>query len=353
MRPDAKFSWAGVLLFFLGTQWSATTCFAVPYSNHHLSGTEYYQLFDYHDRAQHPRMKQFENLLINHAYQIVAYLHDHPNYENLRDRRETPLKKLALNLVYTGMYILNLNNGVLEGLYEPQLISDLGARYTRAQAYLDLALTLAPEDDRIHSWAIANRLRKELHTEGSVSEETLDQVMALADRNPIFHLFNALTMASDLNFGPQREADLLKLTEKMDSKDSPCWPPIFRTGEAKQCKTTHKTPFAFQGVTTYMADEFLKTAIRMKTSDPVKSKEYAKRALSGYQRMDFFLFKKKTERWGNYDLIQERVAQTKNYLTTGNFDVHYFQTRNFLDIYTCTSCHQGGLAPTALHVDLR
>ena len=180
----------------------------------------------------------------------------------------------------------------------------------------------------------------------------MDGVISLTKKNPIFHLFNALTMSSDYDFGTERESVLLKYTEKMDSKESPCWPPIFRTGEAKQCKTTNKTPFAFQGVSTYMGDEFLKTASKMSESDPLRSREYAKKALGDYKRLDFFLFKRKTNRWNKKANLEERIALTEKFIETGKFDAGYFKTRNYLDIYTCTSCHQNGVAPSKLFVNV-
>jgi hypothetical protein len=327
---------------------------AAPYSNYSLSGTEYFSLFNYKDSAKHARIRTFERELITHADTIVKYLADHPEYENLRTKHETPIKDLGLILVYTSMFMLNNNNAVLEGVFDAHTFDGLGERYGKAQEYLDFAIQLVPEDDRIHSWAIANQLRKEKVTTGKVSEAVLDRVMELTKKNPIFHLFNALTMSSDYDFGEEREAEILKFTELMDSKDSPCWPPIkfLRRGEAKQCNTTEKTPFAFQGVSTYMGDEFLKTAVKLAATDPEKSKYYAKKALGDYKRLEFFLFKRKTNRWNMKNHIKERIAITEAMLETGKFDPQFFKSQNYLDIYTCTSCHQGGVAPTKLFVNL-
>jgi hypothetical protein len=326
---------------------------ASPYRNYSLSGTEYFSLFNYKDVSSHSRIRSFESELISHADHIVTYLAEHPDYEKLRSRSETPIQNLGLILVYTSMFMLNNNNAVLEGVFDAHSFDQLGERYAKAQQYLDLAVKLVPEDDRIHSWAIANQLRKQKVETGKVSEDILDGVIALTQKNPIFHLFNALTMSSDYDFGKDREDILLKFTEKMDSKESPCWPPIFRKGEAKQCKTTKKTPFAFQGVSTYMGDEFLKTAAKLSTTDPEKSKFYAKKALSDYKRLDFFLFKRKTNRWEQKEKLDDRIARTEKMIETGYFDQNYFKSRQYLDIYTCTSCHQGGIAPTKLFVNLK
>ena len=138
----------------------------------------------------------------------------------------------------------------------------------------------------------------------------------------------------------------------MNGKDSPCWPPIFRTGEAKQCNTTNRTPFAFQGVTTYMGDEFLKTAVKLSSTDPEKSKEYAKMAMSDYQRLEFFFFKRKTNKWAQKEKLEERITLTQKFVDTGYFDANYLKSRQFLDIYTCTSCHQNGVAKSKLWVEL-
>jgi len=330
----------------------SSTASATPYSNYALSGTEYFSLFNYTESSNLPRMQTFEKELTDHADHIVSYLGAHPDYENLRSRHETPIHDLGLILVYTGMFTLNINNGILEGKFDSHTFDGLGERYNKAQAYLNLALKLVPEDDRIHSWAIANELRKERAATGKVSEEVLGEVMSLVKKNPIFHLFNALTMASDFDFGPAREAELLQYTELMNGSSSPCWPPVFRHGEAKQCKTSNRTPFAFQGVTTYMGDEFLKTAAKLSETDPTNAKAYAKKALSDYKRLDFFLFKKKTKKWAQKEKLEERIRIAQRFTDTGYFDQTYLKTRNFLDIYTCTSCHQDGVAKTKLWVNL-
>ena len=151
---------------------SASIVQAEPYSNFTLSGTEYFSLFNYNDTTKHERIHAFEKELIAHADRIMAYLNEHPDYENLRSRHETPVKNLGLILVYTAMFMLNNNNAVLQGAMDSHSFDQLGERYTKAQVYLDLALKLVPEDDRIHSWAVANELRKQKVETGKVSEET-------------------------------------------------------------------------------------------------------------------------------------------------------------------------------------
>jgi hypothetical protein len=71
---------------------------AAPYSNYSLSGTEYFSLFNYKDSAKHARIRTFERELITHADTIVKYLADHPEYENLRTKHETPIKDLGFDL---------------------------------------------------------------------------------------------------------------------------------------------------------------------------------------------------------------------------------------------------------------
>jgi len=88
---------------------------AAPYSNYSLSGTEYFSLFDYQDSSKHDRIRSFETELVAHADRIVAYLAEHPDYENLRSKHETPIKNLGMILVYTAMFTLNVNNAILEG----------------------------------------------------------------------------------------------------------------------------------------------------------------------------------------------------------------------------------------------
>lgn len=311
-----------------------------------LSRSLYFSVFNYHDAAKHELAQTLEADMTENAERILVWAKAHPGVENA---------DAGMYLVYTGMLILDRNNGFREGVLTQNAptIPELLDRYRLAQVFLDAAQALSPKDTRIPSWAAANAFRMEKLEHGSVSDATLDRIVALAEKSPIFHLFNALTMSSDMDFGLEREAKLLALSELMNGKDSPCWPPIFRTGEAKQCKTTKKTPYAFQGVTVYLGDSFLKKAVRDASVDPASSEAYLSKALKAYQRLTFFLFKRKTKRWEQYPNLQERIRMVRALQRDkAKPDARYLATRSFLDIYTCYGCHQEGRSRRKLDVKL-
>jgi hypothetical protein len=261
--------------------------------------------------------------------------------------------------------ILNTNNGAIEEKITYQdiiqfkkisnkndLRSELIARYKLSERFLKLATKTSPEDDRISAWHSANLVRMQLYKDGKVEEAVLDLITSEAVRSPVFHLFNALTMNSNYDFGPKREATLIEVIDFMNSKESPCRRLIFRTGEGKKCNTTSKTPFAYQGTTVYMGDTYLKTAANLFLTDPDASVQYAKKAESIYNRVDWFIFKHKAKRWKMFKHVEERKELASGLIHGENRTDGYFKTRPFLDIYTCTSCHQDGRDKAALHLRL-
>lgn len=331
-----------------------------------LSGTEYFRLFNYNQEKLKNEIPFFEDRLIKLANDIIAYSDANPNYKKTK-HYSTP-EKMGLILVYVSMFVMNNNNGAIEGIIDQRTLTkartfsteknmtlkgEVIARYMYAQKLLEKALILAKSDIRIPSWYAANLLRLEKYKTGKVSEKTLGEIMDLARHDPIFHLFNALTMASDYDFGEKREEELFKLVEFLSSKDSPCYPPFFRTGEAKKCNTTEKTPFAFQGVSVYMGDAYLKKAAReINKGEHDKANFYLDRANALYQQINWFVFKKKFKKWGMKHLALERMELVKQAKVTKKIDIDFFRSKNYLDIYTCTSCHQDGLAEKSFHLKL-
>ncbi len=329
-----------------------------------LLGTEYFSLFDYQAAEKVKDIFDFENKMVDHALFIENYLAENPNYTAPAKRYSSPVK-LAMNLVYTSMMLLNNNNGVLEGKLDlkditsarsltdkKDLREEVIARYDLAARFLQLAMKTAPEDDRIPAWYSANLLRRQLYVEGKVDEAILDFIMTNTLRAPIFHLFNALTMASDYDFGDAREQKLIETVDFMNSKESPCSQLIFRRGEAKKCNTTGKTPFAYQGVTVYMGDTYLKKAAKLHGKDQGASIAYAKKAQALYTRVDWLIFKPKAKKWHMIKHLPERKDLAQGLIEGEDRTQGYFKSRQYLDIYTCNSCHQDGKSETALHLRL-
>jgi hypothetical protein len=329
-----------------------------------LLGTEYFSLFDYQAKEKIKSIFAFEDKLIDHALYIETYLQDNPQYR-APGKKYSSHVKLAMNLVYASMMLLNNNNGALEGKLgleditshrqittNGNLREEVIARYDLAARFLKVAMATAPEDDRIPAWYSANLLRRQLYMEGKVDEAILDFITENTVRAPIFHLFNALTMSSDYDFGEAREKKLLEMVDFMNSKESPCAQLIFRRGEAKKCNTTSKTPFAYQGVTVYMGDAYLKTAVKLHKSDPEASSIYAQKAQALYTRVDWFIFKPKAKKWNMLKHVNQRRDLAQGLMEGEDRTEGYFKTRPYLDIYTCNSCHQDGTSKEALHLRL-
>lgn len=329
-----------------------------------LLGTDYFSLFNYQEENKVRAIFSFENKLIDQAYFIESFLKENPDYK-APGKRYSSRVKLAMNLVYTSMMLLNNNNGVLEGKLDLKDITsarsltnknnlrdEVIARYDLAASFLKLAINTAPDDDRIPAWYSANLLRRQLYMEGKVDEAILDFIMTNTIKAPIFHLFNALTMASDYDFGDVREQKLIETVDFMNSKESPCSQLFFRRGEAKKCNTTNKTPFAYQGVTVYMGDTYLKAAAKLHGKDQEASVAYAKKAQALFTRVDWFIFKPKAKKWQMIKHLQERKDLAQGLIQGENHTDGYFKSRPYLDIYTCNSCHQDGKSQTALHLRL-
>lgn len=323
-----------------------------------LSSTDYFRLFDYHEHDKIDEIFEFEKKLINQANLVENFLISNPDYRPTSKKHSTRLQ-LAMNLVYAAMMIMNNNNGAIEGhikLGRKEII----ARYTMSARFMKLATETAPEDDRIPSWYYANLLRKQKYEEGRVDEKTLDMITAAALRSPVFHLFNALTMSSDYDFGQEREEKLTAKAKFMGSKESPCRTKDKTDPESKKCDISKKTPFAIQGVTTYIGDVYLKEAVRLHATDPEKSKASAQGALSQYTAVKFvngflsalqFRVTKK-RRWQSINLIPKRVEIAQGLVNGEDRSGDFFKTRNYLDIYTCVSCHQSGKGKDELSVHL-
>ncbi len=317
-----------------------------------LSRNVYFSSFNHDDRDAVKGAASLEAEMIFNSQVILDWAKQTPSQLN---------QNAGMYLVYTGMLILDRNNGFLEGkLKEPEMDrAKIVQRYELSQQFLDLALKLAPDDERIASWNIANTLRREKAEFGKVSDATLDKVIALAIQMPIFHLFNALTLSSDIDFGAAREKKILELADYMSGKDSPCGLPFFRRGIAKKCNTTSKTPFAMHGTTVYFGDEFLKHSLEVSETNPEESELYLDKAMKMYRRLNFFLFKLKTNRWDKKENLEERIQLVqamkqndgKKAESIQNVRV-YMKTRSYLDVYTCFSCHQDGHSKSPLMVQL-
>jgi hypothetical protein len=345
----------------------ALVCFLVTTSIYgqsyrsELIATEYFANFDYKNEDKINSILEFEKKLIEHVTPIADLLDKNPQYQP-QNKKDSTRIKLAMNLVYAGMMILNNNNGAIEGKIpfssliskiqlakEKSLKAELIARYELCARFLEIAKNAAPKDDRIPSWYSAAILRLQKFRDGKVEDEIMDYIVANAVKAPIFHLFNALTMTSDYDFGRKREDELFKMVELMNSKDSPCLPVFFRKGEAKKCNTTNKTPFAFQGVTAYMGDAYLKQSIKLASDDSEKATHYLNQARSLYKRINWPLFILKTRKWDMKPLINERLKVVEK--IQNDQDVSdFFQSSKYLDMYTCVSCHQNGKDKSALKV---
>lgn len=349
-----------ILILFLNTSlsWSRDV------KKENLLGTDYFSLFDYQAQDKIKSIFAFEDKLVDQALFIEDYLAANPDYK-APGKRYSSHVKLAMNLVYTSMMLLNNNNGVLEGKLDladitsvrsitnkDNLRDEVIARYDLAARFLKLAIKTAPNDDRIPAWYSANLLRRQLFMEGKVDEAILDFIMSNTVRAPIFHLFNALTMASDYDFGDEREKKLLETVDFMNSKESPCSQLFFRRGEAKKCNTTSKTPFAYQGVTVYMGDAYLKQSAKLHDKDQEASVAYAKKAQALYTRVDWFIFKPKAKKWHMIKYLQERKDLARGLADGQDHTADFFKSRPYLDIYTCNSCHQDGKSEKALHLRL-
>lgn len=310
-----------------------------------VSRNLYFSSFNHDDAAAVEAAASLEAEMIQNSRQILKW----------SQTQTEAYPDAGMYLVYTGMLILDRNNGLLEGeLKNTDDRAHVIERYALAQLFLDQAIILAPDDERIESWNIANVLRQEKIENGQVSERTKDRVVALAEQMPIFHLFNALTLSSDVDFGPVREAKLLEIAELMSGKDSPCGLPFLRTGDQRKCNTTSKTPFAMHGTTLYFGDEFLKQSLKLADQSREQVDLYLNKALKMYERLNFFLFRGKTRRWDQSENLEARIELVKAVQNGGDLKQvsSYLKTRSYLDIYTCYSCHQNGYSRHPLQVSL-
>ncbi len=329
-----------------------------------MTATEYFKVFDYTDKNNHKDSFSIETKLVSRSREIIDYLNANPEYTPLR-RKHSSKEKLAMILVYTSMLLMNNNNGLIQGELSPELLTELphtvdkdntkqeiSTRYELAESFLRFARKLLPNNVRIMAWHSSNMLRMQKYNTGKVSEEVLDWIISMTKDYPIFHLFNALTVASDYDFGEKRNKVIFDTVELMNSTDSPCFPPIkfLRKGEAKNCNTTKKTPYAMQGTSVYMGDVYLKEAMKPALSAEDKQK-YLKKALGIYRRPK--LFKPiRTQFWKLKKNLNNRIKMIKTLQSGHEVDSEFFKTREYLDIYTCKSCHQGGKDRSALKINL-
>jgi hypothetical protein len=323
--------------------------------NNSHSGTEYFEMFNYNDSSKHSRMLELEASMVNLSEEIIIYMEKNPEYQSV-SKKLSSRNQLAMFLVYTSMLLMNNNNGAIEGIISMEVLNSklnlpIKARYELSEKYLKFARFIEPNDERLEAWHSSNLLRMQKYIQGKVDEETLDWIIDITKESPIFNLFNALTMSSDYDFGKEREKVLFEVVELMNSKDSPCFPPIkfLRKGEAKKCNTTKKTPFAMQGTSVYMGDVYLKKAAKVDSNE--EAQLYLKKALSTYRRPKMFkLFK--TRKWNLKRNLQNRINLVKEMQQGHQVPKGFFKTREYLDIYTCRSCHQNGKARKSLHINL-
>jgi hypothetical protein len=325
--------------------------------------SKYFKLLDYKNLETRQTGRELEAHLCKKADEIIEFIRSNPDFKP--SKKQSTLAELGMYLAYTGLYLMNNNNGFINGdLSYKEIISsmkldsgtdgreEIYRRYELAHKYFTLGEKLAPEDDRIQGWHLSSLFRFQKYKTGKVEEDIMDKIVAHVVSQPIFHLFNALTMNSDYSFGEKRERKLLEITEFLGSKDSPCAKLFFRTGEAKKCNTTNRTPFAFQGVTTYMGDTFLREAYKSADTDPERALIYAKKAQGQYVRVDWFIFKPKAKRWKMYEYLPQRKELAEQMVNGGHKDETFFGSRKFLDTYSCVSCHQNGTVKGALDIRL-
>lgn len=317
---------------------------------------KYFMYFDYSKTSNLEKSFKIEKRMIDladQAYDITATVED-------RDHKE----QLSLIMVYTAMYLLNHNNGAIEGKIDFDTLTQNGsfskvndlrdeilARYNQADKYLSLALVTAPGDERIESWYLANLLRMQKYDAGIVDERILDRITEITLESPMFHLFNALTMSSDYDFGEERNKKLFDVVEMMTGKDSPCRPFLrfLRKGDAKKCNTTNKTPYAYQGTSVYLADFYVKQAVKNQADKPRLADKQFGKALGMYITMKI-IKPFKTWKWKMRKSLNQRiktVRRIKRGKTSGN---KYLQSSRYLDVYTCSSCHQGGSPSRVLNI---
>lgn len=335
------------------------------YQNYEVSGSEYFNLFDYNNSKLINRMMEVESKLVLLSKDIQAYLEQNPKYK-APSKKFSSTQKLAYTLVYTGMILMNNNNGAIEKLISinhltqhlnlsnsKNLQTEIKLRYELAEEFLKLARKIEPNDEKLEAWHSSNLLRMQKFVNGQVDEEILDWIVRITEASPVFHLFNALTVSSDYDFGKEREDRIFKIVELMNSTDSPCFPPIkfLRKGEAKKCNTTKKTPFAMQGTSVYMGDSYLKKAIEVQKNDPEKTEEYLNKALSIYRRPKIFK-PLKTLTWKLKSNLNHRIQLAKNMKKGIDIPSDFFQSKGYQDIYTCKSCHDGGKARDVLKINL-
>lgn len=324
---------------------------------------KYFKLLDYYDPEKRSLGLKLEKHLCDKANTIVEFVDKNPNFEP--PKGASSKEHLGMYLAYTALYLMNHNNGFVDGVipYE-QIISQMKiddgndgkkevyARYELAHKYFTLAEKLAPHDDRIQGWHLSSLFRYQKFQKGFVEEWIMDKIVEHVQSQPIFHLFNALTMNSDYSFGEKRENILFKTTDFLTSKESPCAQLFFRTGEAKKCNTTNRTPFAYQGVTTYMGDVYLKEAFKVHTKDPSLAENFAKKAKQLYARVDWFIFKPKAKHWKMYEYLPAR-KEIADEIVHGNYSNQgFFKSNKFLDTYSCVSCHQNGRVKGSLKIVL-
>jgi hypothetical protein len=324
---------------------------------------KYFRLLDYTNLETRMKGFELEKHLCSNSDEIVRLYEKNPNFKP--KSKESSREHLGMYLAYTGLFLMNNNNGFVDSVIPYEDITshmkllkshdgklEVFARYELAHKYFSVAEKLAPADDRIQGWHLSSLFRFQKFKNGKVEEWIMDEIVKHVQSQPIFHLFNALTMNSDYSFGAERENILLETTEFLASKDSPCAKLFFRTGEAKKCDTTNRTPFAYQGVTTYMGDVYLKEAFKSHETNPKRAELYAKKAQGLYTRVDWFIFKPKAKRWKMHESLPERKA-IANEMVHGNFNQdEYLKSTRFLDNYSCVSCHQNGTVKGALEINL-
>jgi hypothetical protein len=320
---------------------------------------KYFKLLDYQDPAKRPEIFKLEAHLIKKAKDIISFMEKNPDYKPTK--KQTTKEEMGMIMAYTALFMMNNNNGYIKGdLSFDEIISqtkltkaddqklELYERYELADKFFEVGEKLAPEDDRISGWHLAEKFKYQKFRHGKVSEQVLDDLIELVGRLPIFHLYNALTMRSDYSFGPERDKKLFEINKVLSGADSPCNSlPFMRKGEAKRCSTTDRTPFAVPGVMTYMGDVYLRES--QLTDSTEKSREYLDTAFRLY-KMPKYMKPIKTLKWQQKKGLDERIQFIRDLRAGKKFDPSFYQTDSFLNVYTCNSCHQNGNAHRALKV---
>lgn len=344
------------LSFLLGCLFIFTSSTVLASSSKHDVLKGYFKYFNYNKIENQSTSFEIEDQLLILSQQIENQI----NSVNNSDQK----LQMSLILVYTAMYLLNNNNGAIEGVIDLETLTkkhnisstdnlrvEIIERYKLADRYLSIALKTTPEDERIESWYLANLLRWQKYEKGVVEEYILDRITELSKEAPMFHLFNALTMESDYSFGEQRGEKLFELVELMTGKDSPCKPFIkfLRKGEAKKCNTTKKTPYAYQGTSVYLGDAYLKRYLKIKDTEPDLAAKHLGKAQGIYYTAKYLkIFK--TRKWSLKKNLNNRLKVIKNLRSGNSVPEGFFKSREYLDIYTCNSCHEGGKKSNVLNL---